>query len=718
MPTIKITDRLGASLDATPAPGSIWLRYARALPDMILGGEDISHLQLLTLADPAVRSLAPALAFNQPVELGTGGPQLTVRADAGASFRVVSRTADRTVLFSPDEYGDNIEVPAGSCYVALALKADAGAALAGAAGALRFGLDAQGGMAIESFRPFSDGANAPTIAEALLESVGGFVLPAAPEDFAALPAGAIVTVTGSDTLSFSGTVNLLAVANPLASVALASPLPAVALKQGASVEVGASWKISSDFQVRIHKLDARRVRLGWHRKSASDPEITATAEAGVSGGAGDSDLFPRLIAAVSSNAKADLEELRRAGLPEERKRAMADAVAGAVNRKLELSLAAQLGALGSDDAMFLYELDLSAMDARANKAVGAALRGDLTGLADLTALPAGVTGIRSVFSREMALRASLKINLLGIFNYGSVARLALNGTVTFTPSTGDLAILDEASASRVRTSTVNFGADEEKLRQLMAESFLITAAYRGSRAVMAPPDLASSHMFFRLDNHTSADEMRRAVAAVAALGLAPPTLPLGVGDFGRSTFLAEARYDDALSHALFLRPDGSPREVSEFEAAGRQAIRLLVPADGDDAFRLRPATDDALWARMKDAGPANFHLLLPPNEAEGVRPDYLAICWWADSMRSAGETLSAMRGLSAGPESAGFGKLRDELGRRLRDVAAKAHEQFGTPWGLVAMFLVGGGAAVTAAHITGPRLVFAAEKALGPPRDT
>ena len=55
-----------------------------------------------------------------------------------------------------------------------------------------------------------------------------------------------------------------------------------------------------------------------------------------------------------------------------------------------------------------------------------------------------------------------------------------------------------------------------------------------------------------------------------------------------------------------------------------RALALLVLPDGDDAFRLRPATDDGLWNEMKAQGPANFASLLPATQAEGVRPDYLA----------------------------------------------------------------------------------------------
>ena len=147
-----------------------------------------------------------------------------------------------------------------------------------------------------------------------------------------------------------------------------------------------------------------------------------------------------------------------------------------------------------------------------------------------------------------------------------------------------------------------------------------------------------------------------------------------------------------------------------------RALALLVLPDGDDAFRLRPATDDGLWNEMKAQGPANFASLLPATQAEGVRPDYLAIEWWADSMRDTAEILAEINRLTgpsgASAEDPRFEQLRQKLADHLREVAQKAHQQFGTPWGLVALFLASGGKARAEIHFTGPRLVYAAESAL------
>jgi hypothetical protein len=713
LPSINITDQIALNIIAELSPFSSWLKYAGELPGIILTGSDLSQLPLLRLSDPAVHSLQPALSFQKPFGLGKSGTQLIIGAEAGGSLQVIPRTLSQTALFPEDDYGEAIEIPEGMCYLALGFGGTVNAGVQKASGALTFGFDASSVLRIDSYRPFSAGSDALTIAEAVRRSVGEFVIPADAGDLKALPAGVIVAVTGRGSLKFSSSANLLAIANPLATLAAPSPVPSLAVTATGSVSVGASWEISTEYQVRAQKLETGHVRLGWYRKRDSDFTVTADASAGILAGTGQTDLFHSVIAAISSSAKVDLQELQNAGLSTAQLAAIEDVVKSAVNRNLELSVSAEFGSLNESEAAFLYEVDPGALDATGEDALRTALAGDLGPLSGSGEPPAGVTEVRSILSKTRASHIALKVNLLGIFNFASVSRLALNGTVTFAPSTGELVIADEATASRIQTLALNFGADEEKLRHVMAESFLITAAYRGSRSVVSPPELSSAHVYLRLDNSAGRGDLRRAAAISPALGLKEASIPAGISSFGRTCVSAEARYNDAAARALFLTADGAPRDHRDYETAGRRAIALLVLPDGSDAFRLRPATDDQLWSQMVDKGPSNFNQLLPQAEADGVRPDYLAIRWWADSMRSTAEILAQMdlvTGQSGiAPADPHFEKLRAQLASHLRDVAAKAHEQFGAPWGLVAMFLVSAEKARAEMRITSPRFVFSGE---------
>lgn len=704
MPTIPINDSLGVSLTPQLAPASALLKYARQIPDMVLHGSSIAGLKALTLADPAVRSLDTQLVFKDPLQLATDAPLLTISGDAGILFRVLSSGS----LFDPDDFGDNIAIPAGRCFVALVLDASAGAGVSTASGALIFGLGAAAKLAITSFRPFSSGADAPNVAAALAQAIGELVLPFTPDDLAAMPLGVVTTVSGTGSLKFSGQANLLAIANPLATLSLPAPISALSLNQTAAVCVGASWELSGELQVRVQKVDAERVRLGCYRKHGSEFSVTASATAGIAGSLGQTDLFPSLVGAISTDAQAAHAEL--ANLPPAQASAIKQAVKSAVDRKLELAVAAQLSLLEDDDAAFLYDVRLPELSDDGREALALAMRGDFSGLT-AAKLPVGIVEIRNILTKVRETSITLKLNLLGILNFASISKLTVKGTVTYTPSTGDLAIVDEVTAARIQVSEVNFGANEDKLRQVMAESFLATAAYRASPTRTAPPELTSSHVFFRVDDSTSLPELRRDLAAASALALNPPTPPQDVASFGRTCTTAEARYDDQLMHRLFLAPDGTARARDEYEAAGRRALAMLVLPDGDDRFRLLPTADDDLWRRMNDLGPANFEQLFPALQAAVIRADYVTIQWWADSMRSTAEFLVSMNRAFASkpgmhPDDPDFQELRNNLAAHLKGVAAKATVLFGEPWGLVAMFLASGSRAITEAHITGPRFVY------------
>ncbi len=692
MATIKITDQLGATVDAQLGSTSAWLTYARGAAEMLLNGTPISQLQTLKLSDPSIRSLNAGLAFKEPVSLGTGVPLLNIGANAGISFRLMRGEGEHSLLFGAEDFGEELKIPDGTCYAALGFNANVSAG-ASTSGEFTFGINAGGGMAIESFRPFPAG-DGPPVLDVLRTCIGEFIIPVSADDLDALPPGAVVTIKGNGSLKFSAKANLLAIANPLAAATLPSPLPALSVNGTASVTVGAAWAISSAYEVRAHKVAAGKARLAWYRKKESDFGVSVSASAGLSTEAAGTDLFPEVIKALSADSKADLR-----GLPEDQRHEAEKAVTAAVNRNLQVALEAELGALHSEEAMFLYEVDCAALDAAAKTAIGRALAGDLSDMAQA----AGVTEIRSMQSKMSERRFAWKINLLGIFNFGSVSRLALESKVTFTESTGDLVIVDRATASRIQTASSNFGADEDKLHSLMAESFLITAAYRGSKLVLAPPELSSCHVFYRLYGKTRRADLQDAAAIAGALGLNGPEIPAAGNDFGRCCLLAETRYDDARSHALFLHPDGTPRSHAEYEAAGRQAIRLLVLPNGDDRFRLKPATDDALWNQMTKLGPPSFRQLFPPVQAEVIGADYLAIQWWADTMCKTGAVLAQ---IAKNPE------LREQLASDLRDVAGKSHEQFGKPWGMVAMFLAGGSAAPAELTISGKQIKLAAGPAL------
>jgi hypothetical protein len=324
--------------------------------------------------------------------------------------------------------------------------------------------------------------------------------------------------------------------------------------------------------------------------------------------------------------------------------------------------------------------------------------------------------VRSIATDLQKTGTTWKVNLLGIYNYTSVSELVRQGSVLLEPATGDLVITDKATAQQVAAATINFGADTDKLRHLLADSFFITAVYRGSKSLVSAPEIECSHSYFELHASPNADAMRTDLTTATALGLldagAADTLVAGIDDFGQTMVYAETAYSADLTPTLFLN-GAEPKPQEEFESAGRQAIRLLVRPDAADAFRLRGVENDQLWEQMCDAGQPNLAPLFPgltQSQVLAIASDYSVIVWWAEAMSACAKSMATMlRLLPAGadPESAEFLTLRADLAKTLAEVTSNTKEEFGQPWGLVAMDRVSGGRAAARLQIAGSRLAFA-----------
>jgi hypothetical protein len=327
-----------------------------------------------------------------------------------------------------------------------------------------------------------------------------------------------------------------------------------------------------------------------------------------------------------------------------------------------------------------------------------------------------VSCLQSIWDNVRKSGVELNVNLLGILNYRSIARLALDGKVLYEPATGSLVISDQATAERIQSTQVNFGADTDKLRHVLAESFLITAAYHGSKQRAGAASLHCSHSFFELQRTTSRSHMSRDLQTGLALGLLSREeagLPDGVDDFGRTLFEVSTDYDENLVSAMFLGANNVPLARDWYEAVGRNAIQFLVRETDDDAVRRKPAIDDDLWRSMKDVGQPGFARLFPgvPEPfVSAITADYSTIQWWADAMAATARQLAEIRGWldrnsTATFDDPEFQKRRQKLAKYLSQVAATTREEFGQPWGLIAMNQLVGHRAGAKILITGPALV-------------
>jgi len=703
MATFQLTDGFGLTASVTPNTGAL-AKYFKNLPDWKLSAINLEQIKDLDLTAPAVKNGQGGLTFSQPIEIGNPTVELTVGASAKGSLGIFVPASDGASLFSPDVFGDNIKVAATQRYVSANLCAELNGSASVSPGDLKFGFNGKSDVNLWYYERFGAGAK---VLEAIKGTISRFCIPADLDDIAAMPEGGIAIAEGLGDLKFSGSVNLLAVTNPLATATV--PLAgAITVTNGAAITVGADYEFSGKYQVRIQRLAGRTFRLGFYKERNSQFDFTVTADAALTVELGSSDLFVTLIKAISRDPTGDLKQLEAAGLSADQSKAIQSAIKSAVNRCLQIGASLELLRADESAAMFLYEVNLDALGADGRTVLHSALEGNLSALVKTdTNPPAGITVVKTLISKGRTFQHSLKLNLLGIYNVLQLSKLLIEGSKAWDPRTGEVVLTDRIAADKIGVLTSNLEIkDSDKLRRILAEHFLITSAYRAVAGVVGSPELAGLQSYFNLEQNPSASRMRDYLGLPVALGLetlvaAQASLPKGVDDFGHTTVYAEAGYDHPAFRSLFFSGTGL-QDPAVYTAAGRQAIQSLVTAGDPDDGRLLLATNDPFFRELQRIGnvqsaefaEACVKAGVPAAIVPAVGTDYTDIVWFAGAMQNAGQKLQAIDAYFAShpqtdPQNHDFLQLKKQLADALGKAAERATADFGGPWGFLAMARLG-----------------------------
>lgn len=731
MASIKITDNLNAEITSVPLnqnPFSSLIKYVKvpAVNLIFLPGL-VSALKrpLLTASNEPVEF---GLNFKNGFQFGNVAPEINIGAGASAAVHV--NAIPGTNVFQKNPFASPVPVDDGTGYASLAIAGSVSVGLDRTVSDLTFGIDAGKSLTVEYFRAFRVTDASPTVAEAVGDVISNYTIPADIADLKAMNTGDICTVAGSGRLGLSVGANLLAAVNPLSSVSLPLNLTAPQIKAGASLDATASVEVSGDYLVRVRKLDAGTIELGYFRNSEREFTVSLTASAGVSAGLGKLDLISKLMRAISKDPEADIEALVNSGLSDAEIGALQKAVAASIDRTLQVSVQAAFSSMRSDEAAFLYSIDLNALDADANssQAVHLALDGDLSEMnrlesgmqADGTIAP-GIRLLRSRFVEMRKRGTSLRVNLIGILNFSRVSELISKGEVLFEPVTGDLTISETAKSESVSVLTEPFRADGDKLQKAMFDSLLVTTVYRATRAA-APLEMSSSQVHFATNDNSTRQTISDYLDGFIGLDLiAPADKPRLLGPIvgkARSNYMLRTEFDDQACTAMFLDPAGNPRDPLFYERVGREALTILLqPGDPDDPGGIRRATvqNEDLWRQSVAEGVTKFISLLPDSLRNSplrqlVVGDFLLIEWWVDAMQSSGKLLADMRAFLQGKNAETlrndnqFKKKSQALQEHMMNVVAQSKVRFHDPWGLIALYRTVGARAATTGVILSPLL--------------
>jgi len=721
VPNIAIADGFGLDVQAGMNPKSAFAKYFQQPPAFSVLQQNLASLQDVPLTAFPLKSTEIGLAFTQPTSLTSTSPQFAGCAAVAATLCVVAGGK----LFDPDPYDNPIEVPSGHGYLGLGVKVNIAPGVDINSGKLAFGFAAGATVCMSHYQSFATTATTPTFKAALQASIQNYVVPLGPDDFSAIGVGDIALIEGTGSLQLSGTFDLLTSVNPLVSISTPTLPTKLQIQAGAKIAITACVTITGDIQVRVQKVDAGTVRLGFYRKRGAEFAVQVTPSVGITAGTTGTDFISGVLGAIGPNPYSSSDQLEKAGLTKEKQEAIVGALHAAIQRNLQLSIEEELQALTSQEAAFLYEISLNDLGPEGHSAIQNALRLNLSALSESAqSLPRGIREIQNLLTTTRTKRHTLKVNLLGIYNYDSINDLTLKGTLLTDPASGEIVITDGATATRV-AGGVNFLADPDKLRKLLAQSFLITAAYRCSGLIAHAPSLKVSYWHFAEHAKTDHPTMAANLNVLMTLGLISAAQEqqslTPVSDFGRSTFYLSTDYDDALSQGLFLRSDGQPRGLDEYEQIGRKALQLLILPGGEDAFRLRALQDDAVWQQVKETGGTAVNLapIFPDLNADSEIPiiagDYVLIEWWAATMARMAQSLSVAKGFfSQDPPPAtgtpAFEKVQADLWHQMADVASNTHDRFSDPWGLLAMDIASGQQSLASALMVSPGLTLRVDR--------
>ena len=716
MRTIRITDALGFSFDVTPNPLSGIGKYLRGLFESGLPELDLKALRAKPLSGVKLKKLTSSLDFKQGVPLEADDTTFAVKAGVSGELRVIG--VPGAPLFS-DLFDDPIRVKEGEAFVGVGWAADVGLDAENKTGAGKFGFGANERVEMRNFARFP---SSKEFLAAISQTIKDFEIPSSVGDLDDLATGTVATIDGRGSLRFSVASNISTDTTLLATGAIGEAFGSLGsaanlkLQLGASLGVSANYSLMTSYQVRVQKVNSNTVRLGYYRKKGSAFQFALDAVGGLSARVGPVDLLEEAMRRLTGDETYSKEKLKQAGLSDGKINELDRVIKETIDHRLQASLGLRFQTESADDLAFLYEIKLSKLDQDGADAVRLALDGDLrelTGVKDFGSVDTGgadvLPGIKLIRSITTSVREEttrFKFNFFGIYNYMSLEKLLAKSRMVRVGNSVN--IVDEATAKRIKLRIGNLAEAEKKLRHLMSESVMVTAAYACSLDEAAAPDIQIKHDYFEMHQETNFWAMKDNLDVAQALGLITAQrkregLRLGP-KFGFSTLLAETRAGHALATQLFLRTNGDgsfvARSREEYEDAGRSAFVALLEGDQANEHRLPPMRDDDLWTRMKPLGPTESSGFIRLDEFRSIRGeatkvqtiigDYLVIVWWANSMAKLGESLAKLRNFlkenpDTQPADAKFQTLRRQVGKTIRDVVKDTKERFGDPWGLVAM---------------------------------
>jgi hypothetical protein len=668
MGSIRVTDKLLLDITAASSdPKSSLNRYLQAGLVFVCRELDPEFRNLgKTPIDKLDVNRFP-LVFSADVSRSFAVSNAALNVKAGASGSLELRTGDKAQEFLACLALDTPPVPD---LLSFGITGRLESGPAASIGDFSFGLSSGQEITITNYAHV---AGTDLFADGARKAISGFTIPHDLDDLRAMPENTICRVEGKGTVKFTASVNYNFLNNSLASL----PLDAISESLSVKAQSGATLQLAvehdSSHALTIASMPGNKLRFGVGLTTTDDIEAGVEFSLGVSATMADQDALEFLVHQISPSAEKELAEIR-AALP-----ADAQSILGAEIKKV-LQGAATAGVNAAlreafekskeTDRLFVYDVDLNALDSRSIKAVESALRGDFTEITGGGNL-VGIREVETVLTLTLTRTHTLTMHLIGILNFQDVSSFIQKATAGLNKDTGEIVL----AAEEIKVVENNFDADH--LREVLLRSAMITTAAASSPS---SPDFTFKMVFFLRKGQTSRSDMRQFANVLRAVGSpdakkAEDLLEEKVKHFGAAAIYLSLDLNKDLSLALFQNGDKG-RTSDDYVLAAQNAMRIMLTGDENSENRLRLFSVDLnFWKRLRDAGSRpNVVALLATegitNNASVV--DFYAVDWWATAIGRVTTALANRQPLLDAEKSA----------------LKKSEGGFDVPWALLATYLL------------------------------
>lgn len=687
MPDITITDNLKAT-------GTIQVSDKAKLTKAGLQNLNFAAIPLIGELDkPVDQCTFKSGTFG--FKIASPGELAIQSTDTGSLCLIKS---SQKTLFEENEFAPSIPIAPGECWVQFELDASVDLKLSASADGFGVALDGLSKTGLSTYtRLTAVSGTLPNLRQAIKAGLENYSVTKDASSIRSQAPGTVNTTDLSGTVTFSGSYSLPISVAPLASLSLPfnhtlkiQPLP--------TLEIDGQIALVGEFIVRCYKVSDTQVQFGVYKKKGAALTASFQAGAGITASTGQGDLLSKFFGAVLPGI-----DVQAAGLTGDDAQNIQDAVKSSLDHSLSVSFNTACTASRTDEAAVIYSVDLAGADHnQTDAALASALKGDWT---LLDRLP-NAKQFRNVVKQTHEDGGQIAINLLGIYNAGTVADFVKSCTVLHDEN-GQISVMDQIDAKRVAVAGTPYMADADRLRAALAECFLATFTYAAGSRVQS----ALRQNYVRYKASMPSLEMRHQILLGRALHLLTDgnwdSILASQSTFDHARFSIVCEYDlEGIMRVFFADPATRlPYARSVLEKTGRAVKAALIdPGEPSGQARLSALNNDSIWAKLDETGnTAAFGDITGLNtyrqpEIQAIAADWIDITWWSDAMVKVAPKLSdvlAAVEVSTNPDPSAnedLMKKRQALADVLGAVGRRSQSAFGDGWGLAVLFALSAGA--------------------------